>query len=190
MKRLIVVVVAALALLVPGSAAAKGPSEAKITGPGLSSALTIKGVGEGDPSTDLGVLVQDAGFFPEVFGQTPSPLMSAQPTQLGARYLVTYTMPGGATAGTLEQELYPYAADGPVTFMRPGQKFWDTQSTVGGWYRGTVRLKQMLIKAGLPKSAVSTRGRAAISRTKTIAIGTGAGLALAAVALAFYRRRR
>ena len=156
MKRLIVVLSAALALLAPVSAAAKGPSEAKITGPGLSSAITIKGVGEGDTSTDLGLLVQDGGFFPQAFGQSPSPLLKAQPTQLGARYLVTYTVPGSSTS-TLEQDLYPYAAGGPVSYMRTGQKFWDTQSTVGGWYRGTARLKAMLIKAGLPASAPSER---------------------------------
>ena len=104
MKRLIVVPIAALALLAPGSAAAKGPAEAKITGPGLNAALTIKGMGEGDASTDLGLLVQDAGFFPQVFGQTPSPLLANRPTQLGPRYLVTYTVPGSSTS-TLEQEL-------------------------------------------------------------------------------------
>lgn len=151
MKRLIVVLIALGALVVAGSAAAKGPSEAKITGPGLSSALTIKGVGEGDTSTDLGLLVNDAGFFPQTFGQSPSPLLRAQPQSLGPRYTVTYTVPGPTTS-TLEQELYPYAAGGPVSFMRPGQKFWDTQSTVGGWYRGTAQLKAMLVRAGLPAS--------------------------------------
>jgi hypothetical protein len=156
MKRLIVVPIAALALIAAGSAAAKGPSEAKITGPGLSSAITIKGVGEGDTSTDLGLLVQETGFFPQAFGQSPSPLLKAQPTQLGARYLVTYTVPGPSTS-TLEQDLYPYAVGAPVSYMRTGQKFWDTQSTVGGWYRGTAQLKAMLIKAGLPASAPDER---------------------------------
>ena len=161
MKRLIVVPIAALALLAPGSAAAKGPSEAKITGPGLTSALTIKGVGEGDTSTDLGLLVADAGFFPQVFGQSPSPLLRAQPANLGPRYGVTYTVPGG-TISTLEQDLYPFAAGAPVSYMRPGQKFWDTQSTVGGWYRGTGQLKAMLIKSGLPSSAPPERDYIAV----------------------------
>ena len=161
MKRLIVVPIAALALLAPGSAAAKGPSEAKITGPGLTSALTIKGVGEGDTSTDLGLLVADAGFFPQVFGQSPSPLLRAQPANLGPRYGVTYTVPGG-TISTLEQDLYPFAAGAPVSYMRPGQKFWDTQSTVGGWYRGTGQLKAMLIKSGLPSSAPPGRDYIAV----------------------------
>jgi hypothetical protein len=151
MKRLVFVLVALLALVLTGSAAAKGPSEAKITGPGLNSALTIKGVGEGDTSTDLGLLVNDAGFFPQAFGQSPSPMLRAQPPNLGPRYTVTYTVPGSTTS-TLEQELYPYASGGPASFMRPGQKFWDTQSTVGGWYRGTPQLKSMLVRAGLPAS--------------------------------------
>jgi hypothetical protein len=149
MKRLFVVLVALLALVVTGSASAKGPSEAKITGPGLNSALTIKGVGEGDTSTDLGLLVSEAGFFPQAFGQSPSPLLRAQPNDLGPRYTVTYTVPGPTTA-TLEQDLYPYAAGSPASFMRPGQKFWDSQTTVGGWYRGTAQLKTMLVRAGLP----------------------------------------
>jgi hypothetical protein len=156
MKRLIVALVALGALVVAGTAAAKGPSEAKITGPGLSSALTIKGVGEGDTSTDLGLLVNDAGFFPQTFGQSPSPLLRAQPQNLGPRYTVTYTVPGPTTS-TLEQELYPYASGGPASFMRPGQKFWDTQTTVGGWYRGTPQLKAMLVRSGLPASPLPQR---------------------------------
>jgi hypothetical protein len=161
MKKLTVVLIAALALLAPGSAAAKGPSEAKITGPGLASALTIKGVGEGDTSTDLGLLVADAGFFPQAFGQSPSPLLQARPADLGQRYVVTYTVPGPTTS-TLEQELYPFAAGAPVSYMRPGQKFWDTQTTIGGWYRGSAKLKAMLVKAGLPASAPPERDYVAV----------------------------
>jgi hypothetical protein len=156
MKKLLLGLVAALALLLPGGAAAKGPSEAKITGPGLSSPLTISGVGEGNTSTALGVLVQDGGFFAETFGQSPSPLLRQEPGPLGPRYLVTYTVPG-PTLATLEQDLYPYAAGGPVTYMRPGQLFWGDQRTVGGWYRGAMQLKEMLVKAGLPKAAPGHR---------------------------------
>ncbi len=151
MKRLTVVCISLLALALAGSAAAKGPSEARITGPGLESGLMIRGVGEGDTSTDLGLLVADAGFFPQVFGQSPNPLLKAQPSQLGPRYVVTYTVPG-PTESKLEQDLYPFAAGAPASYMRPGQKFWDTQSTVGGWYRGTGELKTMLLHAGLPAS--------------------------------------
>jgi hypothetical protein len=151
MKRLTVVCISLLALALAGSAAAKGPSEARITGPGLESGLMVRGVGEGDPSTDLGLLVADAGFFPQVFGQSPSPMLKAQPTELGPRYIVTYTVPG-PTESKLEQDLYPFAAGAPASYMRPGQRFWDTQSTIGGWYRGSPELKSMLLHAGLPAS--------------------------------------
>ena len=141
-------------MLLPATAAAKGPSEAKVTGPGLSSPLTISGNGESDTSTDLGLLVSETGFFPQAFGQSPSSMLQAIPQALGPRYLVTYTVPGSST-DLLVQDLYPYATGGPVSYMAPGQKFWGNQSTPGGWYRGTqgTRLKGMLVKAGLPATA-------------------------------------
>jgi hypothetical protein len=156
MKKLLVVLVAALALLLPAGAAAKGPSQAQITGPGLASPLKITGLGEGDSSTSLGLLVNDGGFFPQAFGQSPSPLLRTQPKDLGQRYLVTYTLPGPALS-TLRQDLYPYASGVPVTYMEPGQAFWGNQRTVGGWYRGTAQLKGMLVKAGLPQSTPGHR---------------------------------
>jgi hypothetical protein len=156
MKKFLMVLVAALALLLPAGAAAKGPSEAQITGPGLAAPLRIAGLGEGDSSTDLGLLVTEGGFFPETFGQSPSPLLRTKPTDLGPRYLVTYTVPGDVV-GTLQQDLYPYAAGGPVTYMRGEQVFWGNQRTVGGWYRGSAQLKTMLVKAGLPQSAPGHR---------------------------------
>src|SRR5439155_10686647 len=101
MKRLVFTASVAAAFLVPATAAAKGPSEAKISGPGLSSTVTITGNGEGDTATDLGLLVAETGFFPEVYGQSPSPLLRAKPPGLGPRYTVVYTVPGPST-GTLE----------------------------------------------------------------------------------------
>lgn len=164
MKRLIVVPVVALALTLAGAAAAKGPSTAEITGPGLASAVTISGVGEGDASTDLGLLVADGGFFPQVFGQSPSPLLKTLPHDIGPRYTVTYTVPGPADS-TLVQELYPYAAGAAVTYMQPGQRFWETQRTLGGWYRGTSQLKSMLLRAGLPRAAAPSRPRPLVERS-------------------------
>ena len=185
MKNLIVVPVAALALVLAAGAAAKGPSTAKISGPGLSSPVTISGVGEGDTSTDLGLLVMDGGFFPQVFGQSPSPLLKKQPQQLGPRYTVTYTVPG-PTESTLQQELYPYADGAPVTYLRPGQKFWGTQSTVGGWYRGTGQLKTMLVHAGLPQAAPE----ASNGKARGVVVGAGAGVFVAVGAFFLLRRRR
>jgi len=188
MKKLMFVAFATAALVLPAAAAAKGPSAAQISGPGLSSAVTITGNGEGDPSTDLGVLVTQTGFFAEVFGEYPSPLLRAKPAGLGPRYAVVYTVPGPETS-TLKQELYPYAAGGPVSHLSPRQRFWGRQETVGGWFRGSGELKQMLVKAGLPQTAPSL-GRARAGSTRTIAIAAGFGVVAAGAALAALRRRR
>jgi hypothetical protein len=185
MKRIVLSVVALAALVLPATAAAKGPSEATISGPGLASPLEIRGDGEGGWSTDLGILVEQGGFFPQTFGQSPSPLLRSRPSGLGRKYSVVYVVPPGAD--TLRQDLYPYARGGPVTYMAPGQRLWD-QRTAGGWYRGTTQLKSMLVRAGLPRT--SPEPARSSGRTRGVAVGTGAGILLAAGALVFLQRRR
>jgi hypothetical protein len=179
------VICAAAALAVPGVAAAKGPSSATITGPGLDKPLAVQGTGEGDTSTPLGLLVMDGGFFPEVFGQSPNPLLRQRPASLGSRYVVTYTMPSDSTADTLHQDLYPYAVGGPVTYMAPAQRFWGGQVTNGGWYRGSSALKVQLIAAGMPKYDLAHR----TSDSRRVGVAVGAGILLAAGVLMLLRRR-
>jgi hypothetical protein len=183
----------AAALALPATADAKGPSVARITGPGLTTPLTINGNGEGGNSTNLGLLVDASGFFPQAFGQSPNPLLREQPAvpQLGARYTVTYTVPGPTTS-TLRQELYPYATGGPISYMEPGQAIWDMK-THGGWYRASSELPGMLVDAGLPKTPPATLRNRSTShvREARIAVGAGAGLAVAAgVLFVLHRRRR
>jgi hypothetical protein len=185
-RRLLPAVVAAVALLLPATASAKGPSDATIAGPGLNPPMKISGGGEGG-NTTLGHLVTYGGFFPQAFGQTPDPLLRARPaTALGPRYNVTYIVPGPST-DTLRQELYPYAAGGPLTYMEPGQPLWD-QKTHGGWFRAAPELKSTLIDAGLPKKAPATHER--VANARKFALGAGAGVVLAAGALLLLRRRR
>jgi hypothetical protein len=191
MKRLSLLVAAlGAALLIPTLATAKGPDRASITGPGLREPVTIEGNGE-DGSSSLGVLATEGGFFSQMFGATGYGVLRARPRLgLGPRYLVTYRVPGGnEAASTVQQDLYPYAARGPVTYMARGQTFWGTQRTVGGWVRGTPGLKEMLVHAGLP--ATAPPNRAAHAHKLGVALGAGAGVAVAAGALALlYRRRR
>lgn len=176
-------------LLVPAVATAKGPSAATMTGPGLRHALSIQGYGEGGTDTALGMLVSEGGFFAQAFQQSPAGTTRSRPTdRLGPRYSVTYTVPGPNGDSTLRQELYPYAVNGPASYMEPGQKFWDTQSTPGGWYRGSAALKRTLVKAGLPPAAPGTRARAV--STVGVAVGAGAGVALAAGVVGLLYRRR
>jgi hypothetical protein len=150
MRRYLVAAAALGALLLAPAAAAKGPSTASITGPGLDRALPIRGQGEAGPGTPLGALVQLGGFFPQMYGQSPDPTATRQPKgTLGPRYLVTYVVPGPVTSRVV-QRLYPYARPTPLTYMRPGQPFWGDQRTVGGWYRTTAALTRTLVRAGLP----------------------------------------
>lgn len=149
MKRLLfLTAVAALAL--PATALAKGPSEARITGPGLSKTIVIAGVeSEGTPIMNL---AEAAGFFPGAFGQSPSPMSPAPPkSSLGPKYSIDYVVPAGdSKSDKIHQDLYPYAKTGAWTYTPEGQPIFD-MTTQGGWFQDT-RLKGILVAHGLPKS--------------------------------------
>ena len=175
-----------VALLLPAAVSAKGPSEATITGPGLASAIHFAGPEGGNHA--LTQIVMAGGFFPQVFGQSPDPILASKPKgKLGQRYDVTYTLPGpeGAT-DSVDQELYPFAAGGAVTFMQPDQRFWDNQRTRGGWFRASSALKATLVQAGLKRPA----RKPADSSRRAIAVSAAAGVLLAGAGLALFRRRR
>jgi hypothetical protein len=164
MKRRILVLVAlasALTLLAPTAALAKGPSAATIDGSGPggpgngpNGPITLRGDGEPGSGGDLGTLADLSGLFPAMFGQSPDPMLDAAPTRrLGPRYTITWTIPNGSTtAQKVRQDVYPYAAGGPVTYTKPGQPVFD-QTARGGWYKASDGLRQHLISLGLPNKA-------------------------------------
>jgi len=145
-----------LALALPAVAAAKGPASAFISGPGLERALVINGDGE-VPGTALGTLATASGFFPQMFGQTPDPTLAARPRgTLGSRFRVVYVVPGpNNIQGRVVQYIYPYAKPFALTYMKPGQRFWDGERAHGGWYRASPALTKMLVRAGLSAKAPS-----------------------------------
>jgi hypothetical protein len=145
---------ALVALALPALAAAKGPSSASLSGPGLDGPLAFNGDGE-VPGTALGTLANASGFFPQVFGQSPDPTLASRPTgSLGLRYKVVYVVPGpNNIRSRVVQLVYPYAKPVALTYMKPGQSFWDGERTHGGWFRASAGLKRMLIRAGLPASS-------------------------------------
>jgi hypothetical protein len=145
---------ALVALALPAVAAAKGPVSASISGPALERSLTIRGDGEG-PGTALGTLADASGFFAQMFGQSPDPTLATRPGgTLGPRYRVVYVVPGpNNIQSRVVQNLYPYAKPLALTYMKPGQAFWDSERTHGGWYRASTGLKKMLVRAGLPTRA-------------------------------------
>jgi hypothetical protein len=154
-------VAALAAVLIPTTALAKGASEATIVGPGLSGPIELRAFGGSETSGQLADIAQSAGFFPQVFGQTPDPIALDRPDgPLGPRYTITYVMPGpNNQRSELVQDVYPYAEPAPVTYMQPGQRFWTTERTHGGWYVATWEpLKGQLVAAGLPTTAPAVGG--------------------------------
>ena len=179
--------VLAAALLIPATALAKGPSAASISGPGLGKTLKISGDGETAGST-LGQLTMAAGFFAVVFEQQPDSRLPGRPEgKLGPKYTIRYLVPGPNSATFhLTQDLYPYSTGGAMTYMKPGQRIFDSV-TRGGWFRGGIALKQTLVQNGLParapKASSSVRNLAVLVAAPVVLLLAG-GAALVA------RRRR
>lgn len=191
MKRLALVsLVAALGAVLAPASLAKGPSAAEIDGPGLKGPIAITGFGEPGSPSSLGQLVEHGGFFSAVFGQTPDPMLSSRPSgDLGPLYRITFTVPGpNSSESTIVQETYPYATPQPVTYMKPGQPFWDGQGTHGGWFLGTPELKQALVSAGLPEAAPN--GGRGWSWPVTTLVSSGAAMLVVAILLLLRRGLR
>jgi hypothetical protein len=154
MRRYVIAVALVGALVLPVLAAAKGPVSASISGPGLDRSLAIRGDGEG-PGTALGTLASASGFFAQMFGQSPDPTLASRPAgTLGPRYRAVYVVPGpNDVQSRVVQYIYPYAKPVALTYLKPGQVFWDGRKAHGGWYRASAALKRVLLRAGLPARA-------------------------------------
>jgi hypothetical protein len=197
MRRVVFCVFAVVlaAALIPTAALAKGASEAAIVGPGLSEPIVLSASGGSETSGELGNIAMSAGFFPAVFAQTPDPMLDERPAgPLGPKYTVTYVMPGPDNQRSeLVQDIYPYAEPDPVTYTEPGQRYWTTEQTRGGWYVATFEpLKEQLVAAGLPTTA-PTVGGADGDGFPWVVVGVIAAIAAligAAAFGAFHGRRR
>jgi hypothetical protein len=191
MKSILLLLVA-LALALPATALAKGPSGAEMSGPGDGGGISFTGGGESG-GTPLGDLTQLGGFFALTFGQEPDPTLASRPSgDLGPKYTVTYTVPGpNNELDKLKQDIYPYAPGGPVTYMKPGQKFFGTEETRGGWFKAAPVLKDTLVAAGLPKLSPggSSSDDSSFLSAELLSAMAGAALLLAAATVLFLRRR-
>jgi hypothetical protein len=157
-------VAAVLTLATP--ALAKGPSQARITGPGLARAIVVSGNGEPGEQGRLASLALQTGLFTVMFGAgasiggpAPARLHTPPPQDsLGPRYTLVYTVPGvtprpGQQFGRVRQDLYPRAAGGPLIYTPPGQQGFGGPLTDTGWLRGRPQLIRTLAQAGVPLAA-------------------------------------
>ena len=169
-------VAAVLTLATP--ALAKGPSQVRITGPGLTRAVVVSGNGEPGEQGRLASLAEQTGLFTVMFGAgvsgpAPARLHSPPPVAtLGPRYTVVYTVPGvtprpGQQFGRVRQDLYPRAAGGPAIYTPPGQQGFGAPLTVTGWLRGRPPLTRTLAQLGVPPSS----GIRATQQTRHAAAG-------------------
>jgi hypothetical protein len=196
MKSLSIAALAAVlaAVLVPAAALAKGPIEASVEGPGLSSPLTFTGSGEaamapGQPQMQL---AEATGFFPAAFRQVPDPMLDRQPAgRLGPRYVIEWRVPGpDENEFRIVQDLYPYAKPGAVTYMKPGQPLFETGGTRGGWFVASPQLEATLVAAGLPAESPGNGDASQFPWTIVGALLAVGGLvAGAAIAFVLIRRR-
>jgi hypothetical protein len=161
---LVAAVAACTLLLLPTAALAKGPSAATIDGSGPGGGgngpkgpIILGGDGEMGSGSELGSLAEDAGFFQALFAPPPNPMLKAAPTNLlGPRYTITWTVPEGeGVAAKVRQDVYPYAATGPLTYTRPGQRVFG-EASHGGWYQASDGLRRQLISLGLPNRPAVT----------------------------------
>jgi hypothetical protein len=162
LRRLIVLTALAAALSIAAAitlatpALAKGPSQARITGPGLAHAIVVSGNGEPGQPGMLGTLALQTRLFSVMFGpNAPEPPQLRTPppkASLGPRYTIIYTVPGefplpGKQFGQIRQDLYPRAVAGPVIYTpsrQPGGPV-----PFSGWFRGSRHLSSTLAKLGI-----------------------------------------
>jgi len=189
MKVLLIVLVA---LALPASALAKGPSAASIAGSGLT---TIRIAGAEGSATRFWRFVEAAGFFEAAYGPR---LPKTQPDgDLGPRYTITWKVP---SSNRLYQDVYPYAEPYPVTYMSPEQTIYGSK-VKGGWFVGGVKLKKALALIGVPTEAPQPPPSArheppaqasgsGLSARDVGAIAVGAVILVLAVLLAIHAMRR
>lgn len=169
LRRLIAVTALAVGMSIAATmtlatpALAKGPSQARISGPGLMRAVVVSGAGEPGQQSRLASLAEQTGLFTVMFGAgasaggpDPAGLRTPPPqASLGPGYLVVYTVPGviprpGQEFGQVRQDVYPRAAGGPVIYTPPGQHGFGGPLTITGWLRGRPQLIRTLARLGVP----------------------------------------
>jgi hypothetical protein len=204
-RALIMAALAALLLAIPVAAVAKGslPTAATIHGHDLAAPITLRGSSAPGSGTDLAILVQHGGLFAAMFQQEAGPVPNRPSSDLGPRYTVTYLIPriaGGPAK--LRQDLYPYAAGGPVTYTPAGQLGADGRGVQAGWWQATPGFRVSLISLGLPnrpaRGATSPEpaepptpaSRATSAAGWWMAGGTIAGVLLLATGMVLRRRPR
>ena len=144
-----------------GGAAAKGPDQATVSGPGIDQPIAVRPHGSPTIGQHMASLIQSSGIMNQLWCRSCDDLSAKQPTaDLGPMYAVRYRLPSLTSGSTrwVEQHAYPFAQPHPVTYVAPGQPFWH-QRTAGGWYEAGPKLRHLLVGLGaqMEPASVPTR---------------------------------
>jgi hypothetical protein len=189
LTRAVVCIAAASALvwISAVSAAAKGPDQAVVSGPGIEQPIAVRAPGAPTIGADLAALIESSGIFDQLWCRSCGHLTATAPTRnLGPVYLIRYRVPSetGGPARWIEQRVYPFAERRPVTFVQRGQPFWGRR-TAGGWYEAAPRLQGILLGIGVPRDLPTPPPTVADVRTPSgisIALfGTGIAIVVAMI---------
>lgn len=130
-----------LTVAVVGTAQAKGPMSAVVSGPGILSTTVVYTQRAGD--IDLDELSNATRLYDVWLGLNHDQITHAAPAgKLGPKYTVVYDFSGDGQT-MLTQELYPIAATGPLVYTPPGQQFW-SEPLLSGWVNGSADLVSAL----------------------------------------------
>jgi len=197
---LMMLVVVGVTLAFGGTAQAKGPTGAEITGEGITNPIAV--------TRDFfsANLVEETGLYAAVFGQEPNSMLAVAPGgDLGPRFTIAWSLPwsdgGPSTFDQIDQDVYLYADGGPVVYTAPGQTFYGSERTLGGWFRAPATLVARMQTLGVPqldaiappapRAAVAPRAEATASAgLPLLPIGASLGLVFVATALVLILWRR
>jgi hypothetical protein len=147
---LIVAGLVALGVAIPGTAYAKGPSEARVSGPGLAQPLALNWNAN---ERQLATLV-DVTLFWDLGRPAAAEAPSAD---LGDRYVVSYTVPDEQVGGgsTLNLHVYPFATPRPLIYAPAGQEGFLVGAVPEGWRTASAALTRWFESAGVTPAAAA-----------------------------------
>ena len=108
-----------------------------------------------DTSTDLGLLVATGRDSSRRRSASPRPAApgAAGHPHLGPRYAVTYAVPGPDDETPRARSSTRTRRAVPISFMQPGQRYLGTADTLAAGIADASELRELLVRAGLPKAA-------------------------------------
>lgn len=139
---LVIVLMLGWAVVPPGLAWAKGPIGVEIDGPGLQEPLVVE---MHSPAAEtMWALQEQVGLL--VGAQT----LTVPPAgELGDVYRLTWFFSESRERDRVEQDVYPWAAGGPVVHTLPGETDWH-RLIPAGWTRGGAGLAEAFTRLGVP----------------------------------------